>query len=118
MATENDCGVGDVFSKEFWIEVGSLIDHGEFEIFGKVAGVDFDAWQWFRTGKSLRHRYWSKTAGDGEIKEGSWLSPVPFIFKVLGLAFCHTVESTCAVFSRVHVRARSEQRLWCILRSA
>ena len=60
--------------------MGSLIDHGEFEIFGKVAGVDFDAWQWFRTGKSLRHRYWSKTAGDGEIKEVSWLSPVPFIF--------------------------------------
>ena len=79
MGTESDCGVGDVFSKEFWIKVGSLIDHGEFEIFGKEADVDCDAWQWFKMRKSLRHRYWSKTAGNGERQEGSWLSPMPYI---------------------------------------
>ena len=60
--------------------------------------------------KMLRHRYWSKTAGNGEIKKGSWLSPMPFISKVLGLAFCHKVESTCAIFSRIHVHAMSKQR--------
>ena len=51
VGTENDCDVGDVSSKEFWIWEGSLIDHVEFEIFGTVADVDFDAWLWFKTGK-------------------------------------------------------------------
>ena len=51
VGTENDCDVGDVSSKEFWIWEGSLIDHVEFEIFGKVADVDFDAWLRFKTGK-------------------------------------------------------------------
>ena len=65
------------------LDLGGLLDRPRW-----VRDLWEGGWRWLRCMAAvqdgeimLRHRCWSKTASNGEIGKGSWLSPMPFLLR-------------------------------------